>query len=176
MITFTTITKKGNGTWEFNWITTGADYYRVVLDGVLLDSPIAPPYTCKLSGWNDEPPPIELVESDDLAESEENLPYLLIQWWPEREAYYYEVQQYVNSSWTNRNRIMENGSAFYSVRTRVMEDEEVTEWRVIAFNRIDVASDPINYTALIVSPPTILMGETEVGYNSSITSIVVSEL
>src|SRR5688500_6165334 len=98
MIQFTTIRKNADGTWTFDWTSTGADEYRIIYQGVEIDVAITNSYSCDLHGFTNEPPAIEVVEDDELALSEENTPYIIFQWYPNRNAHHYEVQKYNGSS------------------------------------------------------------------------------
>jgi hypothetical protein len=82
VIPFTSITRLAGGKWRFDWVPTGADLYRVVLNGLFIQSIDAPPLDLGAHGSDHEPPPIELVEDDGVVLSEKFSPYFILEWWP----------------------------------------------------------------------------------------------
>lgn len=164
MIDFTTITKLSDGTWEFDWIPTSAEVYRVVLFGNEIDRTLEPPYIAKVDGYVIEPPPIEIAEDDEESLSETNTPFIILQWWPNRNAEFYDVQRYTSGEWQSIKKVLENDSSVYTVRSLIETDNEVVQYRITANDSIEQISDPLAFTALIVCSPVISDGDTEVTY------------
>src|SRR6185369_5825773 len=93
-----TIERRDSGGYDFTWPAT-ASTYLVYLDGVLLSTVTDEAYSFTLSGYDDEPPALEIVEDGDPVEGLLYPPRVTLQWRGLQTADAYKVEQYVSSAW-----------------------------------------------------------------------------
>lgn len=178
MITFDTITRNYDGSWTFDWTTTGAGSYRIVLEGSLLVEILGPPYVFRGSGYPTDPPALEVTEvteDTDLADSELYQPYMVIQWYRNLLAKAYSVEKYDGSNWVGFKVVQEKGKAgAYRVRTLILPDESTDLFRVRCVDSLEEYSVPIEYNAFIVCPPQFApTEEVVIDYDPGTTSVTV---
>lgn len=181
-IQFTSCVFQENGSWLFEWDAVGgATEYRIILEGNEIDSVEDPEYTFTgpmRPGWaGDYPPPLEVMVDDNLAPSEINKPFLLVQWYQEdgADAEYYSFDEYLSGSWSNRIIQDENGSWVYSIQTPTLADETLFIYRVIGYGSIQQPTDAQGYRIFVVRPPTFADTSIEVSYDDDLEEIVISE-
>lgn len=165
---------RGDGlVWSFTWADTGADSYRIIIRGFLVAVVTSPTYIYNLPGYESSPPPIEVVEEGQLALSEIDRPFLVLQWWPV-DCGFYEVAEYINTAWVRQAIVIENRNALYSIQTPFLTDETLYQFRVNAVSSVQGRSDPIDFKEFIVTPPQPPLNIV-VGFDDATTSITVSE-
>jgi hypothetical protein len=165
MIQFTSIIRSTDGSWTFNWnATTGS--YRIVLWGEELATVSVTSYNYRNPTYKDFPPPLEVVDYG-LALSEENEPYLVMQWYGEPQASNYLIQQSKDNgaTWGNIGSLEENGQWIYTFRTGILVDRTKYQYRVIAVDNVDNQSPARYYTKYIVCPPIPPDSTVSVTYN-----------
>jgi hypothetical protein len=170
---FTSITVNSDRTWTFAWADTGADSYRVVLYGVELAVVTDTTYTWDREGFTNFPPPVEVVEEGDVAESEVYQPYLLIQWYKEPFAASYSVQEFQTSQWNQINTAVDTGEWVYSYQTRTLEDGTQEKLRVLALDELDNVSAARGFTKDVLANPKPPDGDISITYSAS--NIVIAE-
>lgn len=158
VILYITLLGDGSG-WKFEWPSTGATYYRIVLRGQVLavvpnDTNGMLSYSYAGVGFVAYPPPLEVMEEEAIAPSELNRPFITIQWYGDEDASYYIVEEYISGTWTTMFETAEAGAAFYSWSSPILVDESTHTYRVTAYNTIDQASTPIEFDiSPVVTPP-----------------------
>ena len=166
-----TITMLGNnGGWLFEWPSTGASYYRIVLFGhelgVVVDVPSSLiSYTYEGAGYFDYPPPLEVVEEASLAASELNKPYITIQWYGLSTASYYIVEEYLGSEWSQVFHIGEINAGVYTWVSERLNDSSTHLYRVTAYNSIDQSATPLEFDIEVVTPPNLVESLYELTYD-----------
>jgi hypothetical protein len=163
--------------WVFTWSDSGAASYRLVLNGNLIDTTEDLEYTFALPGYDSYPPPLEVVDDGDLAMSEKNRPFLVMQWYRSEGATYYEVQENVSGTWTRRAVITDLGALqwVYTMRTPTLDDQTDYSFRVVAIGTVGDSDGDLNFNATIVRPPTLAEDSIEVGYDDSTGSVTITE-
>jgi hypothetical protein len=171
---FTSITPTSDRTWTFAWADTGADSYRLVLYGIELAVTSELTYEFDGIGFTLYPPPIELVEGGDSAESESFRPYMLIQWYQEDYADSYTVEEYDGANWNPVKGIDEAGEWVYSYTTQTLEDDSEERLRVTASDILGNPGPSKGYTDKVLCNPATPDGTTTVSYSAG--NIVVDEV
>ncbi|NIS12340.1 MAG: hypothetical protein GWN97_10605, partial [Thermoplasmata archaeon] len=77
-----TASKQETGLWLFEWGGESGESFEVWLDGELLDTVTGGEYECTEDGYDDAPPPLEIIADESGAEAENELypPYAILQW------------------------------------------------------------------------------------------------
>jgi len=176
MIQFTSIVQFQPGQWRFDWVDTAATYYRVVLNGqVIEESVLNNYYLSTVPGFSQLPPPLEVVEETELALTEQYPLSITFQWYATSSgAYDYVIQQKVLGVWTTKNVLLATGRWVYTVTTPFLEDQSTAEWRVLARNSIGDLSDPLAFKRHIVRPPNQpTSADIVVGYDEGSGDLVI---
>lgn len=153
-----TLLASGAG-WQFQWPSTGAAYYRIVLRGKQIETIIDETnglmtYVYDGVGFTTYPPPLEIMEEEVVAASELNRPFLTIQWYGMSSVAYYLLQEFVAPNWITRFEIAEINAAVYSWTSPLLADESIHTYRVLAYNAINQESDPLEFDITpVVTPP-----------------------
>jgi hypothetical protein len=153
-------TKEENGHWTYTWTAGPADTFDVYLNGLLLEAVVGGTYTAELDGYDEAPPPIEVVADGDDAESLLHPPYALIQWRGASGASSYVVEQYVDSEWMAVKTIMDSEAGYYTYRTLPITDCTSTQFRVSAQDENGNAGTPVAFTFYVVrnpAPPEVVL-------------------
>lgn len=142
-----------DGQWVFTWPADSGDY-SIWLDGVLLSTVTTEEYTYDLAEeYINAPPPLEIVNSADDADSAEHPPFAIIQWRGTTTAAQYVLEEVVDAVATERKTIFENGSGYYAFQTPVLTDCASATWQVIPIDEDGNEGDPLSFTAYIVRNP-----------------------
>lgn len=176
-IQFTSITKRSDSTWQFVWNDTGASYYRVILYGVQVGQVTSENYIHQDPGWDEYPPPLEVVEEDELALSEIHRPYFRAQWYATPGATFYQMEEFlpVHNFWRRRNRLAENNLPVYTWTSARLEDETSYVYRIRSGDDIEQMSDGLTFSVFVVTPPRFRETEVAVKYEEALLSVVVEE-
>lgn len=157
-IPFTSVSFE-DGAWTYTWDADSGDGpFRVVLWGVLLDVIDENSFTYSSVMFNSDTdaPPVEVVAEGELAVSERNRCYLILQWHRvDCDRYDVEYRQGESgSTWSGAVSIQDD--PLMEIRTYItelLEDQETIEWRVIAIDENKREGEPLNYSWKIVRPP-----------------------
>lgn len=178
MIQFTSIEMTRRGTWIFKWADAGAPFYRVVLFGRLVAEVEGLEFEYGKDDFGDDPPLLEVVKDDELALSEINPPFLIMQWWPQDDTAYYDIErktQGFGSAWVPFREVTERQFPVYTQQTKLHPSEEIAEYRIHAVNIVNVPSDTQeDFKQMIVTPDDFRRSDREVSYDKGTTSIVIS--
>ena len=172
-VTLNTPTAVGEGSWEYTWSSTvSSPTYYVYENGELVDVTVAESRIVRV----DEGTSVTVEVLDNSATSPEYAQggYLYLCWYPalDFDVNYYEVAEYVDASWTVRQRVVDDGRGFYKWQTRWLEDETTHTFRVRAFGDNDNYGDPqIMYwtMARIPDPPQV-----EYDYSNTTHKLTIS--
>ncbi len=174
MIAITSIIKQPDNSWRFQW--TGADPsgpYKVVLSGEVLTITSHNTFTYDGVGYFDYPPPLEIVLATDFADTENNPPFVLIQWYTDEFAANYEVQLYVTPIWSPIFDIAEIGSQVYTYSTGLLVDGVYNRYQVVAYNSVEDASSGREYIVNMVTCPVFVESAYEVDYDDDTQKIIL---
>lgn len=171
MIQFTSISKDVNGNWTFTWASTGAPSYRVVLNGTQLAVTASTSYTTAIPGYPKFPPPIEVVPSGQLADTEVYRQPAKLQWYSSPGAVSFVVQQLVGSTWVNAATVSAVGW-LNAYDLPILGDDGVYSYRVMAVSAVGDLSAPLNFTVEVAKTPRPPDGTLGFAYTSD--SVVVS--
>lgn len=175
MIAFTGITLNADGSWAFTWANDSAAYWRVVLAGAVIASNLTTPsYTWIGPGYPEFPPPLEVVDTTNLALSEQYSSIFTLQWYAVPNAAYYQVQQYTGGVWNTIATISDLSQWVYTYSTPVLVDGTTYQLRVAACDALGDQGTPRQYTRLVVCPPATPDGHTATTYVGSNIVIVTS--
>jgi len=153
-----TATKNERGVWQFTWSGAPADIFNVWLDGVLIATVTGTEYDFDKEGYDATPPPLEIVDDEDDAESELYPPFAIIQWRTVDGAAAYLVERLVSASWVVQKTITEDGSGWYAFTTVVLGDQTSEQYRVSALDSRTNAGTAVAYTFALVrnpAPPSV---------------------
>lgn len=181
-LAFTSIVLNQDGQWEFTWVDDGADEWRVVLNGTeiaTVSDDDGPTYTYDLPGFEDFPPPLEVVDDGDLALSEYNPPFIIMQWYSvqDGEVTFYEVQEYVSGDWNQVYIISHDaGTWVFQTTSPVLDDVTIFRFQVVAVGTIEQESSGLEFTAKMVRCPILTETALTIGYDDDTLSILVQEV
>lgn len=171
-VAFTSIVRNSDRSWTFSW--SGSGTWHVVLYGILLATTEENSYRINLQEFADYPPPLEVVDEDDLALSEQHKPYVLVQWYREDGAARYHVQHSTDGvSYATIATTQESGQWVYTYHSPILDDGSTHYWKVIAESIIGNQSTARQYNASIISPPRPVDSEITIAYSAG--NIVVTE-
>ena len=151
-VTYDTPALVAPGTWRLTWSSDEASpTYRVYVDGDLAAAIDVAEYVLRVGAG--EYPVVEVLDTDVATPAEAHPPRLDLWWMGVSAADYYRVDEYVDASWTERARIEENGSGAYCWRSRVLEDETVHQFRIVAVAADGNEATSVERSALMVRYP-----------------------
>ncbi len=145
------ITSLSNGAWRFAWTGTGP--YRVVLAGKLIATTSGTTFDWYRSGYPAYPPPIEVTEADDVAESERHPPFVTIQWSGVPGAAGYGIEQLISAQWVRVGSVHDTGKPVYTFQTANLEAGTVCSLRVNAEDVFGNAFASLAFTQTVVCNP-----------------------
>jgi hypothetical protein len=145
-----TAVKTENGYWTFTW-SGGAGPFYIWLEGELLAEITGREYEFARDGYDATPPPLEIACELD-AENELYPPYATIQWREVDGASYYVVEKYT-TRWIAVHSAQDNNMGYHTYKTRVIDDQTETKYRVIALDVRGNAGTAVSYTFQIVRNP-----------------------
>lgn len=165
------VTQLQRSTWQFIWIAVGAKVYRIVLDGVLIDTITASSYVLTLPKFEDTPPPIEIVPDDQLALSEKNISRLTLQWYGVTGAVYYQIRRKVGGNLLPITGVKANGSWLYTFITPLQDDESFAEFQITAVDEYEQESAPLIFHHPVVRCPDEVF--PQIDYNQSTQQLTI---
>lgn len=174
MIPFTSIQRDSQDQWVFTWASTGAAYYRVILHGVQVDRVTDPTYTYGFDDYDEYPPPLEVVEEDDLALSEQHVPFLVMQWY-RVDCAQYMIEEWDDPDWVERYYVAETGAAVYTLATPALPDGTFGVYRVIPMGTLEDEGEELEYNITVVCPPPDPTPELLFAYDGGSGDLTISE-
>lgn len=146
-----TAVKTEYGTWVFTW-EGGAGPYEIWLEGRLLDTVTALEYEYEYEGYDDAPPPLEIVCETD-PENELYPPHAILQWREVDGASFYIVEKYVTDKWVAKHTAKHTDVGYHTYKTPALEDQTQTKYRVTALNAKGHTGTPVSFTFQIIRNP-----------------------
>lgn len=142
----------GLTTWHFAWTSDQEDpTYYLYQDGQLIAvTQQAWRYVVVASSER------FLFEVLDDAEATPTVGYpgrVNVTWTSVEGAYGYSVQEYVDGGWPQRQKIKDNGEAWFSFQSRYLEDVTTHQFRVVPEFGEGIEGRPLNFTVLMVRRP-----------------------
>lgn len=171
MITFTSISKAAGGVWRYTWASTGASIYRVVLNGEVIEETTNLFYEHAIPSRNGMPPPIEVMPDNQAAVSEQNRPYMVIQWYPVPCAFYDVDIKKANGDWERLTTVAETGLWVYTVVSALLDDETIYQFRLSAVDENKQRSGYLNFSMAVVRCPDSYLGNLAYDNGTQIVSI-----
>ena len=142
-----------DGVWRFTWSSDlgGTPTFYLYLDGVLM----YPTTETALDIYVSSGESVTLQVFDDAADSPDEIysGRVTLGWQPIAGVDYYQIEEYVASVWTVRQKISENGSPWYSWRSRYLEDVTVHQFRIIPVGTNGNEGTPATFYVLMVRNP-----------------------
>lgn len=149
--------KRDDGGWNFSW-SAGTAPYSIYLNGLLLATASSESYEFTLDGYKEAPPPLEIINTGDDAESLLYPCRAHIQWRGVSGAYAYIIQQYLNSSWRAIRTISESSAGYYGFTTKPLADIDTHLFRVVAVDELGNGGTPVQFSFFMArnpEPPTV---------------------
>lgn len=173
MIPIRTVKLREDRRWEFSWDATGASYYRIVLYGQEIERVTGAGYVHQAPGWERFAPFIEVVEEEEQALSEQNLSFLIIQWYDNRDdSAYYEVSEYVDGEWVVKHIVQDDENVWvYTIQTPNLEDETLHQFKVIAYDIEGDASGEVKFDVFTVRLPVLDPTTIDMSYDGTYLNI-----
>ncbi len=143
-----------DGVWTFTW-APAMGTVRVILWGKLLLETTDNEFEYNSALYNNpiEAPPVEVVLDGELALSEDNICYLILQW-HRVECRSYEIEYKKNSTWRSMGSVQDDSLiTVQTYMTELLYDQEISEWRITAVDENKREGDPLNYSWFVVRPP-----------------------
>jgi len=169
-----TATKTEAAHWLFEWDGGSAETFYIWLNGVLLDTVVGGEYDSAEPGYDNVPPPLEIIDDGSYSEAENDLypPFATLQWKAVDEADAYLIERYSAGSWTTVGTISETRAGYYWYRTAVLEDQTQEQFRISTTDSKGNSGTPITFTFELTRNPSPPDVEYEI---DSIGDLVVTE-
>ena len=153
MITTATATRQPSGKWLFTW-PVSLPPYAVWLDGIELSKGLTEE-SFEYDGvdYPDKAPPIEIIETGEVAENKTNPPVAVIQWRGLSGAIAYEVEQEIASVFVVQVSAMERGLGYYSWTSEALADVTLHKFKVLAIDAAGNEGVAIPFEMTIVRNP-----------------------
>lgn len=146
-----------DGAWLFTWDAVGLT--RLVVWGTVLEEGYSArtySYAGSLYSTPTVPPPLEVMVGNAKAPSEVNECVIVLQWYGSAGAVRYDIERYNGSAWVPWSSVPHADDTWlYTVGTPVLDDQELTQWRVVAVDENLRESDPLSYAHFVVRPPDV---------------------
>lgn len=169
-IAIQSITLQQDGSWLYIWNTTGATFYRVILNGRQIAVTPNLFYNYQPIRALPYPPALEIMSGVTLALSERFQPYTILQWYQEV-CEYYLVQLYDGTNWNNVLTFLEEGDWIYTYVSPIFPDETTKQWRVVAVDGQGNQSPVESYTRYVVCPPADPTGNIKTTYGGGLFTV-----
>jgi hypothetical protein len=148
-----TATKQDDSSWLFTWDYVSGESFEIWLDGVLLDTVSDGEYTASEDGYDDAPPPLEIIDATLAPDSETYPPYVILQWREVSGASGYQVDEYVGGSWVNRRVFVDASAGYYWYKSDPLDDDDTHIFRVSALDLNGNAGTAVQFTYLMARNP-----------------------
>lgn len=154
-----TVTRNGDGSWTFTW-PVGTSPYSIWFDGELQTSTLTTEsYTISDPAYDATPPPLEILNSGDTSQSQENPPRAIVQWRGLTGATEYGIEK-LDGSWTEQAQQSEDGSGYYSWTSDAETDVTTVQYRVTAYSPPGASGTPLTFSVFICrnpAPPSVAL-------------------
>lgn len=117
-----------------------------------------------------------IIDVFDSSSDEPSVAYpgrFLIGWWPSDAVDYYRIDEYYDSAWLERARVIDNGEGFFTWRTRFLEDVTSHQFRIVPVGTDGNEGTATTFTSLMVRHPD--PPDVSYSYDSGTTKITISE-
>jgi hypothetical protein len=165
------VVRTESGTWLFTW-AVGTSPYTLWLDGVLLESGLLVESYEWTDTWEyqDEAPPLEVLEDGDTAENETYPPRFTLQWRGLQNAALYVVERFISASWVEVANLQEDARGYYEYTSLPLDDGATHLFRVTAVSQSGAEGVPITLSSNIERNPA----PPAVSFSVSGSDVVVS--
>lgn len=147
MISYTKIVQLGASRYRYEWEDT-EDFYSIYYNGTLLEIIDVNYYESDLDNIvvNDINPP----------------PFAIIQWWPVPGSSYYRVEYYNGTEWVQHKVVNESQKPYYSVKSKIHEDNSLVKYRVVAIDDIEEETIGEEIELRIICAPSYTFAEGDI--------------
>lgn len=147
-----TVVRRDDGGWDFTW-TPGTSPYSIWLDGRLKTTVIDEAYSFTDPGYEDSPPPLEIVSDGDVAENSLFPPFLTLQWQRVAAAEAYIIERYNGATWEEVGEVTQTSNTYLQWVSPALEDGTTVQYRVKAVDLRGNAGTPITFSIEVCRNP-----------------------
>lgn len=164
MIQFTSITQNADDDWVFDWADTGGPY-RVILNGMEIESVPTPPYAWGFGRYPNYPPPLEVVGPGETATTELFSSFLTAQWYAAPDAFTYVAEENYLGGLTPLGA-HDEGRWVYTQRGLQHTDGSLVEIIITPYDEVGDAGVPLEFEKTIITAPSSPDADIVIGYNN----------
>ena len=124
-----TATYRGDNTWRLTW--SGTAPFTIYRNGIDIATTSVTTYDLQGLDANDAIEVIEAAETQALWTYPQRATFV---WAAVADAATYQVEEYVSGAWTLRREITDRGEGYFTWSTRVLEDCQTHQFRIIALD------------------------------------------
>jgi hypothetical protein len=103
----------------------------------------------------------------DWADTEDNKPYVVLQWYGSTDAVVYVVELFANAVWNNQGTIKNEGQFLFKFTSAILGDATEPLFRVSAVNELMQTSTPVEIVKKVITCPLFRHSEISIGYDGS---------
>lgn len=140
----------GSTSWRISWTAGAGESADVYVDGVLVVSTNA---TDCIVGLDDSAVVDVVLAGTEPAEAFPRR--LTLAWAGDADAAEYRIEEYVGTTWTWRQTVANDGRAYFSWKTRVLEDETTHQFRITPYDAAGNAGTAETLSTLMVRVPDV---------------------
>ena len=171
MVTLEAPTQVGRWSVRLRWSSDQEDpTFYIYRDGTLVATTKATERIFVLESG--DAPVIEVFDSADDTPTTVYPSRFTLAWYAVAGADYYQVDEYVDSEWPACAKVTDDGAGYFKWTSRVLEDSETHQFRVIAVDAAGNESTATNLTALMVRVPD--PSDVEYAYSETTDKVTVS--
>jgi len=151
--------KLAENRWVFTWTSGSSQTWDLYLIGRKIATVEGGEYIYDQGGYEEDAPPLEIVEEGAQADSVRYTPFVYLQWREVDGEAGYLIEKLVGSTWTKVGNLTRTGRGFHVFRTQALEDDTETEFRIFATNSQGEVGEPLEFTARVVrnpAPPVVV--------------------
>jgi len=151
-VTITDTRQIGPRTWTFTWASSLTDpMFYVYRNGLLAGITNHTSMSFEVAAG--ERLDIEVFDDADAIPGRTYPGRLRLGWQAADGAIAYRVEEFVDTAWVTRRRILETGRGYYIYETRWLDDETEYNWRVVSESAYGVDGGTLEFTGLMVRTP-----------------------
>lgn len=170
----------GQYRWRIEWSSDlgspPPDGYRIYMSGVLVATTNKESWDVTLRSG--ESLVFEVLDDADLEPTTAFPGKLTIGWRRVSNAVKYRLEEYVASVWTAVKSISDDGSEWYSVQTRFLEDVTIHQHRIVPVDVYENDGTALSFSTLMVRHPDIPINESAIddrfSYASGTNKVTIS--
>ena len=147
-ITSISIESLGEFTWLVSWTADGSGPFYLWVNGTLAEVTYAT--SALIPAQDGDSVLVDVL--DTTAQPADTFPSrLTLGWYAVAGAQRYRIEEYVGAAWTARAKVRDDGLGYFTWRSRVLEDGETHQFRIIPEGNVDGTA--VSFSALMVRHP-----------------------